>query len=154
MQLIPDKPLPPPPTMLGKPGPAFELPDPDGGLRTLSEWSGKVVVVNFWATWCAPCREEMPLLAQLQRDYGASGLQVVGLAMDDMAAVRQFATEFAIEFPLLVGQEAVMKITRSYGNRIGALPYTAVLDRTGHLAYLKAGIIADEALRSVLTGLL
>lgn len=154
VQLIPDKAPEPPPSLLGQARPDFALLDVDGNVRRADEWQGRVLLINFWATWCAPCRKEMPLLVALQSEFGSDGLQVIGLAMDKPEPVRDFGVEFAISFPLLVGESEVMRLTRAYGNRLGALPYTAIVDRAGKLVYLKAGLVKRAQVEPVLRRLL
>ena len=101
--------------------PDFSLPDLDGRARGPDEWDGKVLVVNFWATWCAPCREEIPLLIDLGRR--SPGVQVVGIAVDTVPPVQAFVKEIGIDYPVLLdGLEG--RTMRRYGNRIGAIPFT------------------------------
>lgn len=132
--------------MAGQQRPGFELPTPDGEQRSISEFDGRVVLLNFWATWCAPCIEEVPALTQVQQTLGERGLQVVGLALDDAAPVREFAAEHGINYPVLVGGRDAFAIAREYGNTRGVLPYSVVIDRDGvvrktHLGALDAGEI-------------
>lgn len=150
--LLPERP-PPAENLVGTRRPDFTLPDLDGRPRAVDEWHGKVLLINFWATWCAPCREEMPLLVDLQREFGSRGLQVIGVAMDDVEAVRAFAAEFGVDYPLLTGQQPVMELVRRYGNRLGAIPYTAVVGRDGRLAHLQAGLLHRDEILPVLEAL-
>src|ERR1041385_8514187 len=83
----------------------FALPDLGGKTRWMSEWQGKVIVLNFWATWCAPCREEIPLLIKAQNQYKARGVQIIGIAIDTPAAVAEFAKRMNINYPLLIANE-------------------------------------------------
>src|SRR5262249_21406610 len=78
------------------------LPDVDGEQESLSQWAGKVLIVNFWATWCAPCREEMPEFVTFQQEFGAKGVQFVGIAVDEGVKVKQFATELKLNYPALI----------------------------------------------------
>lgn len=113
--------------------------DLDGREHSLSEWEGKILVVNFWATWCLPCVVEIPAFVKLQADLGARGLQFVGIALDDRAAAAKFATEHAINYPVLVGDDDVARLMQGLGNAIGALPYTVVFDRDGHIVHTQQG---------------
>ncbi|MGD8429861.1 MAG: TlpA disulfide reductase family protein, partial [Ectothiorhodospiraceae bacterium] len=79
--------------------PLFALPDMNGERHSIAEWDGRVIVLNFWATWCAPCREEMPLLVDLQDKYGDQGLQIVGVALDRPDAVKAFADKMGLNYP-------------------------------------------------------
>ncbi|MDD3448262.1 MAG: TlpA disulfide reductase family protein [Gammaproteobacteria bacterium] len=134
--------------------PDFSLPDPDGTLHAASDWDGQVLVVNFWATWCPPCRREIPTFIELQQEYGARGLQFVGIAMDEADRVRDFATTLGINYPLLVGEQAVVDAARAYGNEAGLLPYSAVVDRSGKIVFTWAGELTREQAEEVILPLL
>jgi thiol-disulfide isomerase/thioredoxin len=126
------------------------LPDVEGRPRSLSDWRGKVLVVNFWATWCEPCREEIPALMRARRKYAANGLEVVGIALDSAGKVRVFASELQIDYPLLIGSLETIDLSRRLGNRLGALPYTVVLDRTGQVVFTRLGGVSDAQLDAAL----
>jgi thiol-disulfide isomerase/thioredoxin len=130
------------------------LQDLDGHARAPGDWAGKVVVVNFWATWCAPCREEIPLFVDLQRLHGGHGLQLVGIALDDPAKVRPFAREFGINYPVLLGGIDTMEVMRSAGNRAGVLPYTVVFAPDGSVAHTEVGAVKSATLLPLLALLL
>lgn len=142
------------PDLIGTRRPDIEMPDVHGRPRSLDEWQGQVLVINFWATWCAPCREEMPMLVDLQRELGERGLQVLGVAMDEVAAVKAFATEFGVDYPLMAGGAEVMTLVREYGNQVGAIPYTAVVGRDGRIVQLQAGLVHREDLLPLLLRIL
>ena len=132
----------------------FTLPEIDGKPRQLSEWRGKLIVLNFWATWCPPCREEIPLFVRTQGKYGARGLQIIGVAIDKLEDVKNFQDFKLINYPVLVGQEEVMALMQQYGNRIGSLPYSVVIDRKGQVLSRKVGAYQPAELESLLQGLL
>ena len=137
------------------PRPDYTLADLDGQLRDAAEWDGQVVLLNFWATWCAPCREEMPELRELQADYGGQGLQVVGVAtLDDDAAVREFADRLDINYPILTGMDEAMEIALEYGNSRATLPYTALIDRDGMVRHVFATKVSREELEPLIRDLL
>jgi len=133
---------------------AASFPDLSGTLRPLDSWAGKVLLCNFWATWCAPCREEMPLLQETRRKYASMGAEVVGIGIDRADKIRQFASEFYISYPLLVAETGGIELMRKLGNGEGALPFTVILDRHGAIAYRSVGILRREELEATLQSLL
>jgi thiol-disulfide isomerase/thioredoxin len=133
---------------------ALSLPDPGGQLQPMAQWRGKVLVINFWATWCAPCREEMPDFVRAQNEYGAKGLQIVGIAVDNAGNVQQFAKELGLNYPALIGGYGAMDLSRQLGNSLVALPFTLVLDRQGRLAYTHLGPVKADQFRDVIAKLL
>ncbi|HSO07101.1 MAG TPA: TlpA disulfide reductase family protein [Pelomicrobium sp.] len=127
--------------------------DLGGGRRAVGDWRGKVLVVNFWATWCAPCREEIPEFVRLQEQFRDRGVQFVGIAVDQRDAVERFAREFGINYPVLVGSLDAIEVSKAAGNRVGALPFTAILGRDGQLAKVHLGKLDAETLTPVLSQL-
>jgi thiol-disulfide isomerase/thioredoxin len=133
---------------------AVALPDVDGREQRLDQWKGKVLVVNFWATWCEPCREEMPEFVKAQALNGAKGLQFVGIAIDQVDKIRQFSQELKLNYPSLVGGYGALELSKTLGNKISALPFTLVLDREGHIAYTQLGPMKPGRLDAILLKLL
>lgn len=133
---------------------AVTLPDADGRQQSLGQWRGSVVVVNFWATWCAPCREEMPGFIRAQAEFGGKGLQFVGIAVDQVDKVQLFAKEIGLNYPALIGGYGAMELSKSFGNKLMALPFTLVIDREGHVAHTQLGPLKDAELRAIVTRLL
>lgn len=123
----------------GQPAPAFSLPDTEGKPRSLKDWPGKWLLVNFWATWCAPCMHEIPALIAAQSQYEKRGLQVLGIAMDDPDAVRTLMKQRAFNYPSLVGDEQVQAVMEQFGNTLGALPYSVLISPDGVIRYLELG---------------
>ena len=121
-----------------------------GSDRTLLDWQGKVRVVNFWATWCEPCREEIPALQRVQAKFAANGLETIGISIDHADKVRRFAKDMAITYPLLLGDASVIDVARALGNRAGGLPYTLVIDAQGKLLASKLGGITEAQLTEIL----
>lgn len=105
----------------------------DGKPYHTTAWRGKVMVLNFWATWCPPCRHEIPEFITLQRRYGPKGVQFVGVAIDRTARVRMFVRAKGLNYPQLLGQEKGVELAEQLGNRVGALPFTVVVDRSGRI---------------------
>jgi thiol-disulfide isomerase/thioredoxin len=130
------------------------LPDLEGTPQQLGQWHGKVVLVNFWATWCAPCREEIPLLIKLQQRYGEKGLQLVGIAIDQPQKVRPYAAEMGMNFPILIGGTDGIELARTLGNAAGVLPFTVVIDRQGKIAKREVGVVKEAPMESLLSSLL
>ena len=128
--------------------------DVKGGTQNLEQWRGQVLVVNYWATWCAPCREEIPGFVRLQERYGSRGLQLVGIAIDQPDKVAEFASEFRINYPLLLGGLETIELLRQAGNRSGVLPYTLVIDRKGNLVSREHGGLKEAKLERTLLPLL
>ncbi|MCB1758973.1 MAG: TlpA family protein disulfide reductase [Gammaproteobacteria bacterium] len=134
--------------------PDFSFPDIDGNLRSSREWEGNVLIVNFWATWCPPCREEMPLFVETQQRLADRGVQFVAIAIDDEDLVRDFHDVYAINFPTLVGGMEAVKLANSLGNRFDSLPFTAIFDRNGKSRYIQAGEVKKATLEAELNKIL
>jgi thiol-disulfide isomerase/thioredoxin len=129
-------------------------PDLSGRPRRLLEWQGRPLVCNFWATWCAPCREELPLFDRAQRENGDKSLQVVGIAVDNATNVHNFVKDVPIGFTVLVAGASGVDLLRRLGNRSGALPFTVMLDAAGRLRERRLGPYSAEDLRVGLARLL
>ena len=140
--------------VLGIRRPDFTLPDLDGRPRSISEWDGKVVAINFWATWCPPCLKEVPEFVSLQEKYRAQGLRFIGIALQKPEEVREFVAEHRVNYTILAGEMEVIKLAEAYGNHIGALPYTAIIDRNGQIVHVKPGVLPIEEAESIVRQLL
>jgi thiol-disulfide isomerase/thioredoxin len=125
------------------------LPDANGQEQRIDQWRGKLLVVNFWATWCAPCREEMPEFIRAQTEYGAKGLQFVGIAVDQPDKVKQFEREIGLNYPSLVGGFGAMELSKSLGNSVMALPFSVVVDRQGKVIHTQLGVLKPQKLAEI-----
>lgn len=128
----------------------------DGKPVALAELKGKVVVLNFWATWCTPCRTEIPHLEDGHRKYGPRGVAFLGAAVEDNAdSVRDFAKAYGITYPVaMAGKDKGIALLQSLNNKIAALPFTVVLDRQGNVVAAKRGILTPARLQQILDPLL
>lgn len=129
------------------------LPDANGQSHDLAQWKNKPLVVNFWATWCAPCVEEMPELSELQADIAPAGMQILGIGIDSAENIAQFASKHGISYPLYVGGVNATELARSLGNRSGGLPFTVLIDANGEVRKSYLGRLKMEELRADLASL-
>jgi thiol-disulfide isomerase/thioredoxin len=132
---------------------AAPLHDLDGRQRRLLDWKGKVLLCNFWATWCAPCREEIPLFVAAKQQWLSPALEIVGIGIDSAANIIQFARSYKINYPLLVAGATGVELLRGLGNRSGLLPFSVMLDRNGALVQRWLGAFTEANLRQVLASL-
>ena len=131
----------------------LSLKDHLGNEQPQTQWKDKVLLINFWATWCAPCREEMPMLADFQDRYGEQGLQILGIAIDDPEPVQLFADTMDINYPLLISDNTTQVLMHKY-NEVGAIPFSLITDRRGVVAETKLGVFTAEELKSMIEPLL
>ena len=145
--VLKDDPVPPPyldntPTaqeLIGQTRPGFTLGSTTGQILNASDFDGDVLLINFWATWCEPCREEMPMLSELHERRKSQGFKVLGIALDDVQQARDFVEDLGIGYPNLVGGADVMATGVAYGNRAGLLPYSVLVDRQGTIRWTRLG---------------
>ena len=133
--------------------PEIALPAPDGVLHRLSDYRGKLLVVNFWATWCEPCRREMPLLSSLKREHAKDGVEIVGIAIDQRPDVAKYASEHAIGYPILEGEKGGLAAANAFGMDV-VLPFSVFADRSGQIVTLKVGELHPDEARLILERML
>ncbi len=129
----------------------FSLPDLDGNVRKLSDWDGKARLVNFWATWCAPCRREIPLLKRTQETHAGNNLQIIGIAVDFLEPVQTYAEEIDFNYPILVGQEDAMAAAEASGLEFIGMPFTMVVAPGGELLKTHIGEIVESHIEKILS---
>ncbi len=130
--------------------PEFGLLDLTGEIRSIHSWEGDALLINFWATWCAPCLREIPLLKEFQDANGSAGVQVVGIAVDHAEEVREFADEMGINYPVLVGELAAIEAAASFGLEFFVLPFTVFTDSRRRVLGVHNGELHAEHLDDLL----
>ena len=128
----------------------FTLPDLQGKPQALGQWKGKTILLNFWATWCPPCRKEIPLFVDMQDSYGKRGLQIVGVAIDNKQDVSDFMDTYFINYPVVIGSDNALKLMEQYGNHLGSLPYSVIIAADGKLVHRKIGAYSHKELDTLL----
>ena len=130
--------------------PDFALPDLEGRMRMSDEWDGRVRVVNFWATWCPPCRKEIPLLKEIQTEYADRGVQIIGIAMDETEAVTEDAQTMEFNYPVLIGQQEAVDLGNLFLKDFIGLPFTVFTDRDGRIVDIHTGELHRDQIESYL----
>jgi len=134
--------------------PLFKLNDLEDKVRDVKEWDGNVLMINFWATWCPPCRKEMPAFIELQEKYKDKGFTIIGVALDEKQAVIDFTEPMGMNYPILLGEQQGMPLTTAYGNRLGVLPFTVIVDRHGNIIHRKRSEITFPQAEAMIKPLL
>lgn len=133
-----------PDSIEGRRRPDFSHRDLDGRMVSPGDFEGQLLLINFWASWCAPCVEEMPMLSQLQAVYSGRGLKVLGIALDDPGRAADFAAGMELGYTVLVGEADVVVTGRRYGNVSGLLPYSVMVDTEGIVRWSHLGALDRE----------
>lgn len=135
---------------IGQPRPEFAAEGLDGKIHNIKEWDNKVILLNFWATWCPPCKREIPDFIELQNEYGEQDFQVIGIAIDEMEPVREFVEKIGINYPIIAVQTEGVELARRYGNTVGALPYSVFIDKDGTISATIVGELSKKRAVNIL----
>ena len=127
---------------------------PDGKPVNTEKWQGKVLVVNFWASWCPPCVEEMPTLDQISKEYASKNVLFVGIGIDSPSNVREFLQKTPVSYPIVIGGLEGSNLAKQMGNTQGALPYTVIISPSGKSSFTKLGKISEDELKKAINGTL
>jgi len=141
-------------SVVGTARPEFAMKDIENEMRNIKEWDGSVVLVNFWATWCPPCKKEIPGFMELQQEYKDKGFQIIGIAIDDEGAVKDYVDTMGMNYPIMAAELEAMDLSRRYGNRINALPFSAFIGRDGKIAFISTGEISKKETEEIINKLL
>jgi thiol-disulfide isomerase/thioredoxin len=136
------------------PLPDFNLPDVSGTQHNISEWQGKIRIINFWATWCPPCLKEIPEFISLQEQFAAKGVQFIGIAIDDQEPVEKYLASTKINYPILIAGVTGITLAQQLGNSVDAVPFTVVVNQQGQIIHQHPGEFSREQIMAVITPLL
>ncbi|WP_150047571.1 MULTISPECIES: TlpA family protein disulfide reductase [Methylomonas] len=132
----------------------FSFPDVDGIQHSAAQWQGKVLVLNFWASWCGPCLKEIPEFVKWQDEYGSRNLQFVGLAIEERDAVAEYLQRAKVNYPMLVTGDAGTLLARQWGNIINAVPFTVVVNAQGQIVHRQPGELTKDKFQEIVEPLL
>jgi len=143
-----------PASLLGKTAPEFAMEDLEGHKKNIKDWHGKVVLLNFWATWCPPCKKEIPGFLELYQQYHPKGFDIVGIAIDNEQDVRDFVDTMGMNYTIIASNIEGTDLAVRYGNNIGALPYSVFIGRDGKIAYARPGGLSKQQTEKIIQSLL
>lgn len=132
----------------------FSLPDISGTLTPISNWQGKILIINFWATWCPPCLKEIPDFIELQAEYASKNVQFIGIAIDDVQFVKDYISFIDINYPILIAKEEGEQLARKLGNVMNAIPYTIIVNQQSQIFFRHPGELSKQRIRELLEPLL
>jgi thiol-disulfide isomerase/thioredoxin len=129
---------------------ATSFPDLAGVQQPIAQWSQRLLIINFWASWCAPCIEEVPLLVRMQKKYQDRGLQIIGIAADSQLNAAKFAQKLEINYPTLPDESRAIEFSKRVGNRLALLPFSIVVGADGQIVMTKLGVFSDQELETLI----
>lgn len=132
----------------------FSFPDSHGQLQSITQWRGKILIINFWATWCPPCLKEIPEFVQLQQTYQDRNLQFIGIAIEEQQPVAEYLEHTKLNYPILVAGDAGSSLSRQLGNIIGAVPFTVIVNPQGQIIHRHPGELSKNTLLQLIQPLL
>jgi len=132
----------------------FSLPDLSGKQRNIKEWQGKILIINFWATWCPPCLKEIPEFIKIQDEFADKGLQFIGIAIDEKSAVEEYLNTLAINYPQLIAGDTGITLSHQLGNIVNAVPFTLIVNQQGQIIHRQPGELSREKIIETITPLL
>lgn len=132
----------------------FNFPDVTGQPQSVKQWQGKILVINFWATWCPPCLQEIPEFVRWQQEFKADGVQFIGIALDEQNAVAEYLQKVQINYPILIAGDAGAMLAQQWGNIINAVPFTVIVDAQGRIVHRQPGEMDRQQFLQVLQPLL
>lgn len=135
---------------IGQTRPEFAMLDLEGNVRNIKDWDGQIVLLNFWATWCPPCLREIPDFIEVQDELANHDFQIIGIAVDNEADVREFVTEMSVNYPVMAAEMEAIELSQRYGNSIGGLPFSAIIDKNGKITHTITGELSKDRLKSIL----
>ncbi len=132
----------------------INLPDINGKQRDLTEWQGKIRIINFWATWCPPCLKEIPEFIKLQDKFKDKNVQFIGIAIDDKQAVEQYLQKNPVNYPMLIGGDKAIALSQQLGNIVNAVPFSLIINQQGQIIHRHPGELSKEKIIEIITPLL
>ncbi|MFW5443544.1 MAG: TlpA family protein disulfide reductase [Methylococcaceae bacterium] len=142
------------PIAANTPSISFSLPDLSGKQRNITEWQGKVRIINFWATWCPPCLKEIPEFINLQNEFRDRGIQFIGIAIEDKKSVKKYLSKININYPILIGKDDGIALSQQLGNIVNAVPFTVVTNQQGQIIHRQPGEFSREQILKVIMHLI
>lgn len=132
----------------------ISLPDLKGQLQPLSNWQGKILIINFWATWCPPCLKEIPDFMAMQSEYADKNVQFVGIALEEQQTVAEYHAAVSINYPILIAANSGTQLAQSWGNSINAVPFTVILNQQGQIIHRQMGEFTSSQILTIIQPLL